>query len=271
MTLGSVLAIAGIGLASLIFIMFPESRALGKGFIRLFIKDMASTPEGAEAIYTQKIDELQETYNEASDSYRMVSGEYEHAKKELEGLQRQLKQVESQCEALMRNGNEEHAIVKAQERREILEDIQRVGDMMDKYESAMKEAKEISSVCEQQLIQMKKEMKDTIQEMKDNKRISEVYQRMDKLRNTSGTDKMIDAIHEKNESLSKMAAGSRAVYQNSTAAKVRAVEKDVRRMESDSYLDSLRAKYNSQPKIAQTNRVNTLSSLGIKQKEDIKL
>ena len=80
MTLGGVLGIVGVGLLVAIFIMFPEARALGKGFIRLFIKDMASTPEGAEAIYTEAIDKAQENYNEASDSYRMVAGEYEHSK-----------------------------------------------------------------------------------------------------------------------------------------------------------------------------------------------
>ena len=132
---------------------------------------MASTPEGAKAIYTEKIEELQQTYNEASDSYRMVTGEYEQSKKELQSLQKRLAQVESQCEALMRMNNEEGAIIKAQERQEILEDIQHTGDMMDKYEQAMKEAKQITSTCEQQLIQMKKEMKDTIKEMQDNKRI----------------------------------------------------------------------------------------------------
>ena len=245
MTLGSVIGLVTVGVIALVMVLFPEARALGRGFVKLFIKDMASTPEGAEAIYTEKISELQKTYNEASDSYRMVAGEYEHSKKDLQELQNRLTLVERQCEALMRNGNEEHAIVKAQERQEIIEDISRVSSMMDKYEAAMKEAKVISETCERQLIDMKKEMKDTIQEMKDNKRISEVYQKMDKLRADSGTDRMISAIHEKNEELSKMASGSKAVYQNSTAAKVQAVEKDVRRMESDAYLASLRAKYNS--------------------------
>lgn len=266
MTLGAVLGIAALGVVGLVFIMFPEARSLGRGFLRLFVQDMASTPEGAKAIYTEKIEELQQTYNEASDSYRMVTGEYEQSKKELQSLQKKLQQVESQCEALMRMGNEEGAIIKAQERQEILEDIQHTGDMMDKYEQAMHEAKEISSTCEQQLIQMKKEMKDTIKEMQDNKRISEVYQRMDKLRNTSGTDKMIAAIHEKNEDLAKMASGSKAVYQNSTAAKVRGVEKDVRKLESQAYLDSLRNKYNTQAQIGTHERVSIPKTINTKEK-----
>lgn len=259
MSLTTVLVVAGVGIVGLVMVMFPEARALLKGFTRLFIQDMASTPEGAKAIYSEKIDELQKTYREASDTYRMVSGEYEHSKKELQDLQSKLQKVESQCESFMRNGNEEHAMIKAQERQTILEDIERVGEMMDKYKLAMEEAKEISSVCEKQLIDMKKEMKDTVQSMQDNKRISDVYKRMDKLRVETGTDKMINAIHEKNDSLSKMAAGSRAVYQNSMGAKVNAVEKDARRMESQAYLDSLRSKYSTKS-IGQSTNVNQLDT-----------
>lgn len=268
MTLGAVLGLAALGITGLIFIMFPEARSLGKGFLRIFVRDMASTPEGARAIYSEKIEELQQTYNEASDSYRMVTGEYEQSKKELLDLQQKLRHVETQCESLMRMGNEEGAVIKAQERQEIIEDIQHVGEMMDKYEAAMKEAKEISSTCEQQLIQMKKEMKDTIKEMQDNKRISEVYQRMDKLRNTTGTDKMIAAIHEKNEDLAKMASGSKAVYQNSTAAKSRAVEHDVRKLESQAYLDSLRNKYNAQAQIGTHERVSIPKTVILKDKKE---
>ena len=45
-----------IGIVVIIFVimlfLFPEFRALLKGFTRIFIKDMATTPEGAEAIYS---------------------------------------------------------------------------------------------------------------------------------------------------------------------------------------------------------------------------
>lgn len=259
MSITSVLVIAGIVIIGLVIIMFPEARALLRGFTRLFIQDMASTPEGAKAIYSEKIEELQKTYKEASDTYRMVSGEYEYSKKELQNLQSKLQKVESQCESFMRSGNEEHAIVKAQERQSIIEDIERVGEMMDKYKIAMDEAKEISSVCEKQLTDMKKEMKDTVQSMQDNKRISDVYKRMDKLRVESGTDKMISAIHEKNDKLSKMAAGSKAVYQNSMRAKISAVEKDSKRIESQAYLDSLRSKYSTNS-LNRQNSSNQLST-----------
>ena len=47
MKLSTLLVIIVIAVVALILIMFPESRVLLKGFVRLFIKDRATTVEGA--------------------------------------------------------------------------------------------------------------------------------------------------------------------------------------------------------------------------------
>ena len=83
MTLSTLLVYIVVLLVLLIFILFPEARKLLKGFIRLFIKDMASTPEGAEAIYSEKINEAQESYNKADDAYKKAAGKLSNARKNL--------------------------------------------------------------------------------------------------------------------------------------------------------------------------------------------
>ena len=60
MELSKILPVVVIVVVALVLILFPEARALLKGFTRLFIKDMAQTPDGAEAIYTEKIDHIRE-------------------------------------------------------------------------------------------------------------------------------------------------------------------------------------------------------------------
>ena len=61
-------------LAVILLILFPELRSIFKGFTRLFVKDMATTPDGAKAIYEQKIDEAQKKYNIADDALRKAAG-----------------------------------------------------------------------------------------------------------------------------------------------------------------------------------------------------
>ena len=60
MELSKLIIIIVIAILILLLILFPEFRKLCMGWTRLFIKDMATTPEGAEAIYAEKINEAQE-------------------------------------------------------------------------------------------------------------------------------------------------------------------------------------------------------------------
>lgn len=83
MPLWKVLLFIGVVLLVLILIMFPEARALFKGFGRLFVKDMAQTPEGADAIYGEKIDQAQDSYNRADNALRLASGKLQNAQRDL--------------------------------------------------------------------------------------------------------------------------------------------------------------------------------------------
>ena len=70
MELYTLLIIIAVVLCILILILFPEARTLLSGFTRLFIKDMATTPEGAEAIYSEKIEQAQDAYNKADNALK---------------------------------------------------------------------------------------------------------------------------------------------------------------------------------------------------------
>ena len=59
-------------------ILFPSFRqqlkALAGGFLQNFVQDTAKTPDGARAIYAQKIDEMTEKYNKACDTLQKLTG-----------------------------------------------------------------------------------------------------------------------------------------------------------------------------------------------------
>jgi hypothetical protein len=65
---------AAITIFVLLLIFFPEFRALFKGFTRIFIKDIATTPEGAEAIYSEKIDNAEDALKVFKRGARMAKG-----------------------------------------------------------------------------------------------------------------------------------------------------------------------------------------------------
>ena len=84
--------------------MFPEARALFKGFRRLFVKEMAQTPEVADAIYGEKIDQAQDSYNRADNALRLASGKLQNAQRDLKEKTSKLKKIEEQCEQLVKHG-----------------------------------------------------------------------------------------------------------------------------------------------------------------------
>ena len=68
MNFWTVLFLAAIIIVTLILILFPKSRVLFKGLMNLAFTDLATTPEGAKAIYGEKIEEAQDAYNKADNA-----------------------------------------------------------------------------------------------------------------------------------------------------------------------------------------------------------
>lgn len=229
---------------ALLIIFFPEFRALLKGFTRVFIKDMATTPEGAEAIYGEKINDAQEAYNKADNALKVAAGKLSTAKRDLENLKTRLAKVEAECEAFVKNGRIDMAQLKAEEREEVMSDINRYTELVKAYEVATKTAKEAQEMCERNLRKLKRESKEVVENMKVKQQLKEVYDDMDELKNVTATDKLLDSVREKNNNLDAIVEGSKVIHENRTSTKLQRAEAEAKRLQSNDYLDSLKKKYN---------------------------
>ena len=243
MTLGGVLGIAAIVIFVIILVMFPEARTLLKGLTRIFIQDRAATPDGARAIYAEKIEQLNQIYNKAPDSYRTAAGNYEKSKTELGSLQQKLQKVSGECESLYKQGKMELAMVKAEERTDIIQRIHAVDEMVTKYEEATKQAQLVFQQAEKELRRTKAESKEVVQRMKDNENLAALYDQLDELKNTEGVDKMLDAVKEADKELSVKASGAKTIHQNKLSTKLEIAEKESYRAETADFMNSLAEKY----------------------------
>lgn len=244
MDLQTIIFIAIIVLIVMILWIFPEARTLLTGWTRLFIKDMATTPEGAEAIYGEKIEQAQDSYNKADNAYKLAAGKLSNAKKDMEILRSKLKKAEADCESLVKAGKIDLAQLKADEREEILSDINRCAELIEAYENATATAKETQERCEQNLRKLKRESKEVVENMKVKKQLQEVYDDIDEMKNVTATDKMLDSVREKNKDLNAIVEGSRVVHENKVSTKLARAEAEAKRTSSNDYLDSLKKKYN---------------------------
>lgn len=244
MELGKLIIIIGIVLLGLVLILFPEARKLFSGFARLFIKDMATTPEGAQAIYGEKINEAQDAYNKADNALRVAAGKLSNAKRDMENLKSRLTKVESECESLVKSGKIELAQLKSEEREDILADIKRYTELIKAYEAAANTAKEAQELCEKNLRKLKRESKEVVENMKVKKQLKEVYDDMDELKAVSATDKLLDSVRDKNKDLDAIVEGSKVVHDSKLSTKLQKAEKEAKKVHSDDYLNSLKKKYN---------------------------
>lgn len=244
MDLGKLIVILVVAVIILIFILFPEVRTLFSGITRLFIKDMATTPEGAEAIYGEKIDQAQDAYNKADNAYKVAAGKLSNAQKDMKNLKAKLEKVESECKSLVKANKIELAQLKADEREEIMADIRRYSELVKAYEDAANTAKEAQEMCEKNLRKLKRESKEVVENMKVKKQLQEVYDDMDELKNVTATDKLLDSVRDKNKDLDAIVEGSKVVHNNKMSTKLAKAEVEAKKNSSNDYLDSLKKKYN---------------------------
>lgn len=244
MSLSQMIVVIFVVLFVLLLIMFPEFRALFKGFTRLFIKDMATTPEGAEAIYGEKIDQAQDAYAKADNAYKVASGKLSTGRRDLDNLKTKLSKIESECESLVRNGKIELAQLKAEEREEVISDISRYTELVKAYEVASNTAREAQEVCEKNLRKLKRESKEVVENMKVKSQLKKVYDDMDELKSVTATDKLLESVRDKNKDLDAVVEGSKLVHDNKLTTRLQKADTEAKKLQSNDYLDSLKKKYN---------------------------
>lgn len=244
MTTGQMFGGIAIIIIALIFILFPEARTLFMGFGKLFFKDMATTPEGAEAIYEEKIDEAQDRYNKANNALRIAAGRLSNAQTDLKNLQAKLIKVEKDCEALVQKGDITNAEIKAEEREEIISSIERTKQLVEAFTTAKQEAEQVYKLCEDQLKKLKKESKEIVENMKVKQQLAEAYDDIDELKNVTATDKLLNQVREKNKDLNASVEGAKVVHNSKLSTKIQKADEAAKKAQGNDYLESLKKKYN---------------------------
>ena len=244
MTTGQLITIIAVILILVLLFLFPELRTLLKGFVRIFIKDMAATPEGAKAIYEEKIQEVQDNFNKADEVYKTTAGKLEIEKDKLKKYKSKLKKIESECETLVKSNHFEEAELKSEEREAILGDIARTEKLVEELNAATKAAENAYKLCEKNLRNLEKEARDTVEDMKLKETLKDVYDDMDTLKKVSGSDKMLSSVREHKKNLDARVEGARVVHENKLSTKIEKAEEKAAKLQSNDYIESLKKKYN---------------------------
>ena len=243
MSLSTLLIVIVIAVILFALIISGKLRALVKAFLNLFVEDLASTPEGAEALFNQKEEEVEEKFRRADTVYKKVTGPRKRCKDELEDLENRLKTNENQCERLAKAGDEEGLDIKITEHGDIKDDIAMHYDTLKTLEAALKDATEARSACEENLNQIRKKKKQIVTQMKRNRDMKDIYDDLEGIGAGHHTSKLLDKVIEKGDDLADIVAGSKEAYETKTSTKSKKVDQRLKSSANDDYKQQLLSKY----------------------------
>ena len=236
------ICVVGVAIGS--YILFPsfwdKVKSLVGGFLQNFITDTAKTPEGARAIYAQKIEEATEQYNEACNTLRDLTGKLKTILDQYAACQKKAEEYDKRAKAAMSRNDEESATLYARNLQEELDEMENLSQQYQKMKPAVEEMKTIKEKLENQLAALKRESKDVVSELKANEQISEAYSSVDKFRATTGTDKMLTATRDGLQESREKAAGAKVLYQTSREGRQDKADARTADYKVSSYLENLK-------------------------------
>lgn len=237
------LGIIVIVLAGVFIFGGSKLRVLLKGFVGLFVEDLAKTPEGASAVYNQAIEKSQNDYNTAHNTLQKVAGQLDSSKKSIETTKIKLQKTEEKCEAFVKDGQFDKAELFAQQRNDLLEELELHERAVKELEPIFEEAKRISNYLEQKLTKLKKDKVRVINDLKLNKQLKNMYDDMDELKNTTNVDKLLDSVKEGMKDSREKATGAKIVHENKLSTKVSKADEDAKQLVNNDYIEELKRKY----------------------------
>lgn len=234
-----VLLVGGTGLA-----LTGKGRYLIKGMTNLFFVDVAKTPKGAEAIYTQAIEEANKAYVKASNNFQKIAGLLDTAMRNHKNAVENVGLTKKKMEMLASKGQFDKVEILAEELTNVEEDVKIYLAEIAKYKPMYSQAETLSQNYETKLRQLQKDKKTVIRQLEINQQTKEMYDDLDELKNVKTSDKLLSAVKEGVVETGEMATGARTLHESKHSTKMLEIDKQVKSAKQSDYVEELRRKYN---------------------------
>jgi hypothetical protein len=206
---------------------------------------MAATPEGAEALYSQKEDDVKESLRAADEVYKKIAGQLSRYESELEELQKSLPKIEADSQQLARRGDREGLYIKSQERTDTIEEIENHKAIVDKLQKAKEDADRARKDCEANLDRIKKEHKRVVTSLKQNAEMKKIYADLDGIGADDHTTELLEKVKERSQDLDDLVEGSRQAYESKLSTRKTRLNERLRTTETDEYAEKLLNQYST--------------------------
>lgn len=237
--------IAGVLIVTVAGVMLTDKgRTLVKGFLNLFFEDVAKTPQGANAIYQQAIEECQRDYNKADDNLKKVAGMLASYENKISELEKDITSSKSRCESLVKNNRFEDAELIADSISDMEEEKDIYMGKVKQLKPMLDSARNVHTNLETKLNKLKKDKNIVVKQLEINKQQEDLYNDLNELKNVKGVDKLLNSVKEEVVSSNERVVGARIVHENRTSTKIQRIDERLKNSQASNYVEELKRKYN---------------------------
>lgn len=211
-----------------------------KGMYGMFFEDMATTPEGAKALYQKAQEEAETRYTKAKGTLELVAGQCQASRRRLAETQAKLTQCEKTCEMFAKQGKDEELRLYAAQRVSFLDTIKFEQETITRLEPTQIQAQKIVDALGDQIRKLEQEKTQRITELQMSRNMQKVYASMDELASDSEIDKLLKATQRGAEEAKQKAEGAKVVHENSLSAKLDNAARSAAQLDAEAYIQSLK-------------------------------
>jgi len=221
----------------------PLGRTIGNSMKNLLIADAMKNPRAAEAVYLTAIEETKKQYGQAADTYNQLSGMLIEANVGYTKVEEELAKTEEKCEKLARKNDLEGLQLLSAKRNSLLQRKDAYYKRMLELKPLVEEAKELHAIRQEEIIKLQEQKDLKVAELEITSHMNQMYAKLDKLRTTSATDKLLSHIDDNIQNQKRKAVGAKFVHENKLETKERKLEQRLTVADNDEYIKLLIDKY----------------------------
>ena len=235
----SIVFVSGLAIFGLILLMFPQLRVLLKGFGNIFVKDLASTPDGVRALYEEAIDKAQNSYGKACEHLEIIAGKLKMVEDKLVKANREAELNMNKAISAKKANLMDDAVLFAEEMELRKTEVQTLIVVKKQLEDAKQEAMDMHTASQKNLKELKAKRDLTLTKLEQNASLKEIYAGLDDLRRDSDLDKLIGHVDDKIAKQDEQVAGMKVLHENKLSTKIGKAEERSSVSRAKQFLDSI--------------------------------
>lgn len=221
MSLLTLLIVIAVFIAILFAINAPFVKQLivkFKGRTEEVMGNDASTPEGAKDYYNAAIQEKEKLKNQAVATYAEIEGKLDSCKKDLYTAQKDVMRYTQSIDACVAENNDDDAMTYAMKKSTAEKKIALLKENIKSLEEARDHQKELVGTLKKDVQALKEEKEQVVYQLESDTQVIKAQQSIMNTSVDNESERMLEKVREGAKKKREQAAGSRAIYNESTEA-----------------------------------------------------